>query len=679
MTKLPTRLRGLPNRNVEDDGFEPALCRLPSWADAVGVAAFALRGETLDGFELLHVSERFASVLGLEPRALVREPVSLFSYAIDSGLTELKALLEEAARGARRVEWVGDFETPGGFRQIEWVSVPAPDGELTSTCGSYGWLREVTDELDEVAERRGLLKRHSLSQLSIGSGFGFWDQHVATGKMSWSAGQRALFGVGPREAIPTFRELATRVSPAMFERVETLFSRAVESGEAFEIEWQFPEAEGERRYVLMRGQAVRGPDGQTEWIVGSSFDVTNQRLAERAARESEQRFLQAQKMEAVGRLAGGVAHDFNNLLTAIRGFTELAMGQLDGADPAREDLVEVIESTRRAQLLTRKLVTVGRKQVVRKKPLSVNRTISDMEPLLRRTLGDDITLELDLEPSSKSVRGDSGSVEQVVLNLAINARDAMPHGGVLEISTRRWKVEDLPIEIKESRSEYLALRVSDTGWGIGHRELGHIFEPFFTTKPTGKGTGLGLATVYGIVEDMSGGIHVESQLKKGTVMSIFLPLVEEAVVEESLPVPERHRKGSETILVVEDDHRVRRFTTRSLESLGYQILQAENGPAALEQIEAGASIDLLFTDVVMPGMSGTEVARRALEVRPGLRVLFTTGFTQDRLILHGLDLGRDGVLLKPFTLAQLSGTIREYLDAPANKSAVQLFDRSEPE
>ena len=649
---------------------------LQEWADGAGIAAFVLRGSQLDGFDLKYVSKTFAASLGLDRERMLQDPRSLFAYAVDREVAELDALLAEAGRPAESVEWVGDFQVPRGLRQVEWVSVWEPgDGGYEG----YGWLRDITREHGERAERRSLARRRLLSQTSAGFGFGFWDLHVSTGTMSWSAGQRTLFGLAADAAIPTLQEVAATISSAMVERVDGLLRRAIDYGEAFEVEWQFPEPEGERRYVSMRGQAVREPNGEIEWIVGSSFDVTNQRLAERAARDSEQRFLQAQKMEAVGRLAGGVAHDFNNLLTAIRGFTELAMIELEATSPVRDDLVEVIESTRRAQLLTRKLVTIGRKQVVRKKPLSVNRTLAEMEPLLRRTLGEDVALELDLEPSAKSVRGDPGSVEQVVLNLSINARDAMPQGGLLRISTRQCAAEELPIEIEDRHDEYLVLRVSDTGWGIGKQELEHIFEPFFTTKPTGKGTGLGLATVYGIIEDMSGGIQVESTLEKGTVMSVYLPLVEEAVVEEAPPMPERHPKGSETILVVEDDHRVRRFTTRSLKSLGYEILQAENGAAALEQIEAGAAVDLLFTDVVMPGMSGTEVARRALESRPGLRVLFTTGFTQDRLILHGLDLGRDGVLLKPFTLAQLAGTIREYLDAPANKSAVQLFDKADPD
>ena len=667
---------GLPEGQHVGESGRGSARDWPDWADwaqRTGTALLRVSDGRLDDVGLTHVADSFAARVGISASVLTDDPERLFAGLAVRDRERLRDLLLDAQRRGQTLEWRGEFATPVGRRWLAWVSVPSVEDPRVA----WGWLREVSEGGPQVGEPEAVLRRRLDPEAAADFGFGFWELDLRTSDEHWSEGHRQLFGIEDSVTEPSLRAVAAGLGRPIARRLEAALAGARETGDAFEMEWRLSLAEGEPRYVSMRGRGVRGADGAVDWIKVSSFDVTKQRLAERAARESEERFLQAQKMEAVGRLAGGVAHDFNNLLTAIRGFTELAMERLPEASPIRADLDEVILSTRRAQELTGKLVTIGRQQVSKREPVDVNRTISEMEPLLRRSLAEDISFHLELEPVSKTVRAHPSGVEQIVLNLAINASDAMPAGGRLEISTSARPAADLPMDVSNGAEHYLLLRVSDSGCGIGEREMSHIFEPFFTTKPTGKGTGLGLATVYNIVDDMGGAIHVDSVVGEGTTMSIVLPLSGDREPREAISTPQNLPRGSETILVVEDDHRVRRFTTRSLTSLGYRVLQAEHGAAALEVLASEEPIDLLFTDVVMPGMSGTELARRAIETRPDLRVLFTTGFTQDRLILHGLDLGRDDILLKPFTLGQLAGTVRTYLEAPAGDTTVRLLDETD--
>ena len=388
-------------------------------------------------------------------------------------------------------------------------------------------------------------------------------------------------------------------------------------------------------------------------------DISEQRLLENQLR-------QAQKMEAVGRLAGGIAHDFNNLLTAILGSTDLALETLTPSAPERADMEEVRKAGLRAGELTRQLLAFSRQQVLAPQVLDLNALVAELEKLLRRLIGEDVELRTALAPDLGAVKADPGQLEQVIANLAVNARDAMPTGGRLTIETSNVVLGDSYAEqhFPVQPGSYVLLAVSDTGTGMDAETKSRIFEPFFTTKEKGKGTGLGLAMVYGVVKQSGGYIWVYSEPGQGTAFKIYLPRVREA------PEPARPRpaatapqRGSETVLLVEDDEMVRQLTRRTLASRGYTVLAAAEGHDALRLVEGHQGrVDLLITDVVMPGMSGREVAQRVTAVRPAIKVLYLSGYTDDAIVRHGvLDPGV-AFLQKPFTPDTFTRKVREVLD-----------------
>lgn len=389
--------------------------------------------------------------------------------------------------------------------------------------------------------------------------------------------------------------------------------------------------------------------------------------AEEALRQTEAQLRQAQKMEAVGRLAGGVAHDFNNLLTVIRGYSELVLGRLTPGDPSRREMEEVKKAADRATGLTSQLLAFSRRQFVATKIVDLNAIITNMDGMLRRLLGEDVVdLCLDLDPRLASIKADPGQLEQVIMNLAVNARDAMPTGGRLTIETRNAVVdkssqhETMMLE----KGSYVLLAIRDTGEGMSEDTQSHLFEPFFTTKEKGKGTGLGLSTVYGIVKQSGGTIGIESKLGQGTVCKIFFPKVDEAA--QVMPVANGavgRAVGRETILVVEDDPSVRGLVQEALRVSGYDVLVARHG---IEALLTGAKhmgpIHLLLTDVAMPQMSGPEVAEKLAGVRPDIKVLYMSGYPDHPVFEQG-GVKRDTAFLhKPFTPAVLTQKIREVLD-----------------
>jgi two-component system cell cycle sensor histidine kinase/response regulator CckA len=415
--------------------------------------------------------------------------------------------------------------------------------------------------------------------------------------------------------------------------------------------------------------------GAEDYLLKSSTDVhllsralryACERAASRQAlRQSEEQLRHAQKMEAVGRLAGGVAHDFNNVLTAIFGYVDLLLEQFSDDDPRRADLLEIRRSAERAASLTRQLLAFSRKQVLQPRLLDLNEVILNLEKLLLRLMMSEIELVLNLAPGLWKVRADPGQIEQVIVNLCANARDAMQEGGRLELSTGN---EHVPGSAGEDRrglpaGNYVVLTVSDNGHGIPEHIREHIFEPFFTTKGQGKGTGLGLSTVYGIVQQSGGAIAVRSELGAGTEFDIFLPRAsagQPARIPAETPAARPH--GGETILLVEDDEAVRESATEFLSDRGYTIVQAKNGAEALDLVNRfPGPIHMVVSDVIMPVMSGPELARRLATVRPTLRVLFISGYTENMFAQYGLT--QEALLQKPFTLSALGERIRQTLDA----------------
>jgi two-component system, cell cycle sensor histidine kinase and response regulator CckA len=412
-------------------------------------------------------------------------------------------------------------------------------------------------------------------------------------------------------------------------------------------------------YRLIEWHAKADNDAQVIYAIAR--DQTDKRLLEDQLR-------QAQKMEAVGRLAGGVAHDFNNLLTAILGFAEMTMDQLPEDDPRRADVAHILHAGESATALTRQLLAFSRKQILMPVVLDINELLRAVQGILRRLIGEDVELVVTLHAAPLHVHADRGQLEQVVMNLAVNARDAMPTGGVLRIETDVVHLDGAFAAAHPGAltGAHARLRLTDTGTGMAPEVLAHLFEPFFTTKEPGKGTGLGLATVYGIVKQSEGYVSAESVEGHGTTFFVYLPLVDKPVdCVIDTPVPQTLH-GGETILVVEDQPEVREVIRNILERRGYQMLEAHDGASALERLRAQHEpVDLIVTDVVMPGMSGRELIARLDDRDVHVRVLYMSGYTDDEIVRRGvLDTGID-FLHKPFTREQLLTKIRAVLDRPA--------------
>ena len=400
-------------------------------------------------------------------------------------------------------------------------------------------------------------------------------------------------------------------------------------------------------------------DGRLAGILGIGRDVT-ERLG------LEQQLRQAQKMEAVGRLAGGIAHDFNNILTAITGHADLLLEDLGHHDPRRADVDEIRRSAERAAGLTRQLLAFSRQQVLQPKVVDLNALVLDMDKLLRRLIGEDVELATALDPTLGRVTADPGQLEQVIVNLAVNARDAMPQGGKLTLETRNIDL-DSSYRLEHSLVKpgpYVQLTVSDSGIGMDEETQAHAFEPFFTTKPRGQGTGLGLAMVYGTVKQSGGFIWVYSEPGHGATFKIYLPRVDAPVESATPPAPvERPPRGSETVLLAEDEPAVRAIAQQVLERQGYTVLAAPSGADALAlAAQHGATIHLLLTDVVMPGMSGRDLADRLTAQRPGIRVLYISGYTDNAIVRHGMLEPGLAYLQKPFRPDALVRKVRDVLD-----------------
>jgi nitrogen-specific signal transduction histidine kinase/CheY-like chemotaxis protein len=403
---------------------------------------------------------------------------------------------------------------------------------------------------------------------------------------------------------------------------------------------------------------VYDPDRAPRWLSAEEGITEN---------ESAARIRQATKMEAVGRLAGGVAHDFNNLLTAILGYTNLVLDELGPDHPSRPDVEQIQHAAESAASLTRQLLAFSRRQLLQPQILDLNAVVTRMESMLRRMIGEHIVLETNLSLTLSRINADQGQLEQVLMNLVINARDAMPAGGRLVISTQDVSVREQLMNAHRglARGEYVTLEVSDTGFGMDETVLANLFEPFFTTKKRGEGTGLGLATVYGIIKQSGGYIAVQSEIGVGTAFTIYLPKTAGDASSVSMSAAaERANGGTETILLVEDQPEVRSIARTMLTRQGYTVLEANGGPQALDVVGAqDRPIHLLLTDVVMPTIGGPELARQLRTMRPDLRVLFASGYTDDTLVQQGvLEPGSD-LIQKPFTREALLQKVRSILDA----------------
>lgn len=447
------------------------------------------------------------------------------------------------------------------------------------------------------------------------------------------------------------------VDPLEHTRVKELFTHQKEFTDV-QVDWK--RKDGTPIKARLTGWFVKSVAESAAYFEVFAEDVTEKWLLERQLR-------MAQKMEAVGRLSGGIAHDFNNLLGVIIGYSQVLKRTLPPGTAFLEHAEEIEKAGQRAATLTRQLLAFSRQQVLAPAVLNLNSLISEMEKMLPRLIGEDIEIVIALDPAIGSIKADQGQLEQVVMNLAVNARDAMPDGGKVVITTSNASLDDAWTRLHPGSKvgDYVMLSVADTGTGIDSETLAHIFEPFFTTKERGKGTGLGLATVYGVVKQSGGYVWVETAPGKGAAFQIYLPRIEEpvSVPEVVAPIVEAFR-GAETILLVEDADALRKLTHMLLEQHGYRVLVAENGAAALQLIEQKPErINLLLSDVIMPGLNGRALAERLQLRQPGLKVLYMSGYTDDAIVDHGVLAAGTHLLHKPFSEESLIHKVREVLDA----------------
>ena len=454
------------------------------------------------------------------------------------------------------------------------------------------------------------------------------------------------------------RDLATDIfrHTGEYKRLIELLSRTEEIKD-IEMEWK--KQDGTPITVRCSGRRVNDENGVAAYFEVFAEDVTEKRVLERQLRT-------AQKMEAIGRLSGGIAHDFNNHLGVIIGYSRVLKRELGENNVLCEHALEIEKAGQRAASLTKQLLAFSRQQVLTPAVLSLNTLAADMEKMLPPLLGEDIEVTLILDPGLGNVKADQGQIEQVIMNLAVNARDAMPAGGKLKIQTANVVLDQMYTRSHpgSKAGDYVMLAVTDTGTGMDAATLTHMFEPFFTTKERGKGTGLGLATVYGIVKQSNGYISVESSPGKGSCFQIYLPRDEgQPAAEEQKTDLAENLRGSESILLAEDSESLRKLAQSNLESVGFHVLSASSGEEALEvAVRHGSTFDLLLTDVVMPGMNGRLLAEQLLPRQPGMKVLYMSGYTDSFIAGHGVLEPGTNLLHKPFTEEVLIRKVREVLD-----------------
>ena len=484
-----------------------------------------------------------------------------------------------------------------------------------------------------------------------------------------SEAARTIFGVEPEAALRDPEALLGLVHPDEIDELRQRAQAAPAAGGDFRWEGRVILATGEERFIDVVARDQRAADGSL-LSDGLIVDVTERRRTEQQLVASQEQFRQAQKMEAVGRLAGGIAHDFNNLLTVIKASTGFLMEDLDSADPRREDARQIADAAARAAQLTRQLLAFSRKQILDPRVLDLNLVVENLRPMLARMIGEDITVDARLARRSGSIMADVGQLEQVLINLAVNARDAMPDGGRITIETAEVTLDERYAAACARREHctvlpgnYVMLAVTDTGAGMPPDVRARAFEPFYTTKEAGKGTGLGLSTVYGIVKQSGGYVWVYSEPGHGTVFKLYFPRLDEAATAPLRRTGELPARGSETVLLVEDEDALRQLARRILERQGYRVVESRNGRDALACATAHEGrIDLILTDVVMPEMSGRALVERLSAVRPDAAVVYMSGYTDDDVLRRGMLEPGSLFIQKPFNPGALLRIVRDALN-----------------
>jgi two-component system cell cycle sensor histidine kinase/response regulator CckA len=566
---------------------------------------------------------------------------------------------EVARNGTRSLDWMGvplkvNSHTFGAL-VVQTYSRNIRFGERDKEILTFV-ARQLASALEikknEQALRRSEARYRSLVQSSV---YGIYRSSLEGRFLDVNPALITMLGYGSAEEV-----LLLDPQKDVFAHAEE-HTRLIEefrrTGRLDGIEVKWKQNNGKAITVRISGRAVSSADEPADVLEAIAEDVTDRR-------ELEDQFRQAQKMEAVGRLAGGVAHDFNNLLMVISGYAEVVLATLGPEHLLREKALAIQQASDRATTLTRQLLAFSRKQLLELKVVDVNAIIADMERLLRPLIGENVEFITSLTPDAAHTRADAGQLEQVLMNLVVNAKDAMPSGGTLTLQTEKIVVDENhrrgPTFIRPGH--YVILSVSDTGMGMDKETQSRIFEPFFTTKEKGKGTGLGLSTVYGIVKQSSGYVMVQSEEGRGTSFHIYLPRVEGIAEKHAAPVPHAALGGTETVLLVEDEESVRQLVRETLAAKGYRVLEAQNGEAGVAvAAQHEGKINLVITDVIMPGMGGRELVKQLALTRPETKVLYLSGYTEDAIGSEGTIESGAAFLQKPFTLQTLSRKVREVL------------------
>jgi PAS domain S-box-containing protein len=589
------------------------------------------------GLRIAVVSAALGGVIG--NMSFVAAELRVGERALLTGLYTLVsiigAVLISRARDAHR--------RAGENAQLAQERLDRLERETRERTQTEAQLREAQDRL-ATAQR--------IAQL------GGWESDLITGDIWWSPETYRIFGL-PEGTLITRERFFDFVHPDDRLTVQSAATQAWTEGQSYWVEHRIVLEDGTERYVREQAELFQDESGQPLRLVGTTQDITEYR-------QLEERLRQSQKMEAIGQLAGGIAHDFNNLLTIINGYGTMLVRHLDRQDARQQMLKEILQAGERATSLTQQLLAFSRRQVLKPRVINLDQIVSGIENLLRRLIGEDVRLQVSGDADLGQVLADPTQLEQVIINLAVNARDAMPRGGVLSFETRNVNLDETYAanHVTVRPGPYVMLAVSDTGSGMDQETLSRIFEPFFTTKGLGRGTGLGLAVVYGIVKQSGGYIWVYSEPDHGTTFKIYLPRISSRPeTEPPPPTPAAEPLGSERILVVEDDAGVREFIQAVLSEQGYSVLAAP-GPHEALQLSQTETIDLLLTDVVMPDMAGPQLAEQVLKHQPSVKLLFMSGYTEKAISDWGLT-GQDVLLLdKPFTPEELARKVREALEHP---------------
>ena len=580
------------------------------------------------------------SLNALDVLAILHEERSDLPCIVISGTIEEESAVEVLRHGAR------DFIVKNRMTRL----LPAIRRELDEQRQRQR-RREAEAKLEETRQRMEFV----LDTIGIGT----WEIDLKSDVVTHSEVMDRLYGRSPEAPVHHGGEIIDLIHPDD-RRLAIDAREAARQGTDSRIEYRVVHPDGSIRWLSILGRVVRDPDGRPTRIVGVGLDIT-------AQKQLEQGLLQAQRMESIGNLAGGIAHDFNNLLTVIKGYSELLLDQFAGDESARSQLTEIQRATESASSLTRQLLAFSRRQILAPRVLNLNDEIRGYHAILRRLIEENVRIELRLDDALAPVNADPGQVEQVLLNLAANARDAMPDGGTVTIATANMEIDETAA--RRLRGEltpgpHVVLSVSDTGTGMSRSVQERIFEPFFTTKPRGRGTGLGLATVYGIVRQSGGHLAVNSAPGRGTTFQIFLPVARpgDVGVGPERPPTSAELSGTETVLVIEDDERLRRLDERILSRHGYFVLSAGNAAEARGICaEHPGPIHVALIDVIMPGESGGMLGRWMEEHHRDTRIVYMSGYTDDTIAHHGVLEPGTRFLQKPFSPDDLPRAVRQAL------------------